>query len=75
MTTGRRIPNNFPRNIISLVLDGQTTEGANLKHVRDSMARFIREHITDNDSVALFGISGGLQLLQPFTHDKANART
>src|SRR6185503_3731449 len=64
-------PNSLPRNIIALVLDGQTTEGANLKHVREGMTKYIRERITDNDSVALFAISGGLQLLQPFTQDKA----
>lgn len=64
-------PNNFPRNIISLVLDGQTTEGANLKHVRDGMTKYIRERVSDSDSVAIFAISGGLQLLQPFTQDKA----
>jgi VWFA-related protein len=63
-------PTGFPRNIIALVLDGQSTELANLKHVRDGMLKYIRERITDNDSVALFSISGGLQLLQPFTHDK-----
>src|ERR1700682_439147 len=68
---GTRAPNNFPRNIISLVLDGQTTEGANLKHVRDGMTKYIRERISDNDSVALFAISGGLQPRQPFTQDKA----
>ena len=69
-TTPRR-PDSLPRNIISLVLDGQTTEGANLKHVRDGKIRYIAEHISDSDSVAIFGISGGLQLLQPFTQDKA----
>ncbi len=53
------------------MLDGQTTEGANLKHVRDGMTKYIRERISDSDSVALFAISGGLQLLQPFTQDKA----
>ena len=63
-------PTGFPRNIIALVLDGQSTELANLKHVREGMLKYIRERITDNDSVALFSISGGLQLLQPFTHDK-----
>ncbi|HXM33699.1 MAG TPA: VWA domain-containing protein, partial [Pyrinomonadaceae bacterium] len=68
---GTRAPNNFPRNIISLVLDAQTTEGANLKHVRDGMTKYIRERISDSDSVALFAISGGLELLQPFTRDKA----
>src|SRR5436853_1668519 len=63
-------PKGFPRNIIALVLDGQSTELANLKHVREGLMKYIRERITDNDSVALFSISGGLQLLQPFTHDK-----
>jgi VWFA-related protein len=63
-------PNGFPRNIIALVLDGQSTELANLKHVREGTVKYIRERITDNDSVALFSISGGLQLLQSFTQDK-----
>jgi VWFA-related protein len=71
VSKGPRAQNSLPRNIISLVLDGQTTEGANLKHVRDGMTKYIRERISDSDSVALFAISGGLQLLQPFTQDKA----
>src|SRR5207253_5379599 len=54
-----------------LVLDGQSTELANLKHVREGMLKYIRERISENDSVALFSISGGLQLLQPFTQEKA----
>src|SRR5438876_1805375 len=66
-----RTPSGFPRNIIALVLDGQSTEVANLKHVREGMMKYIRERISDSDSVALFSISGGLQLLQPFTQDKA----
>src|SRR6266853_5659630 len=66
-----RTPSGFPRNIIALVLDGQSTELANLKHVREGMMKYIRERISDNDSVALFSISGGLQLRQPFTQDKA----
>ena len=65
-----RPPNYLPRNIVSLVLDGQTTEAANLKPVRDGIVKYVRERITNNDSVALFAISGGLQLLQPFTQDK-----
>jgi len=63
-------PTSFPRNIIALVLDGQSTEVANLKHVREGIVKYIRERISDSDSVALFSISGGLQLLQPFTQDK-----
>jgi VWFA-related protein len=63
-------PNKLPRNIISLVLDLQTTETANLKHVRDGIIKYIRERISDTDSVALFSISAGLRLLQPFTQDK-----
>src|SRR5216683_589218 len=66
-----RPPNGFPRNIVALVLDGQSTEVANLKRVRDGIIKYIREHISESDSVALFSISGGLQLLQPFTQDKA----
>src|SRR5438034_5299867 len=50
-------PNRMPRNIISLVLDGQTTEGANLKHVREGVTRYIRDRVQDSDSVALFAIS------------------
>src|SRR5437660_631294 len=65
-----RAPTSFPRNIIALVLDGQSTEVANLKHVRAGMVKYIRERISDSDSVALFSISGGLQLLQTFTQDK-----
>ena len=66
-----RTPNGFPRNIIALVLDGQSTDLANLKHVREGTMKYIRERISDSDSVALFSISSGLQLLQPFTQDKA----
>lgn len=66
-----RTPNGLPRNIIALVLDGQSTELGNLKHVREGTVKYIREHITNSDSVALFSISGGLQMLQPFTQDKA----
>src|SRR6476620_4591388 len=64
-------PPELPRNIIALVLDGQSTELANLKHVREGIEKYIRERISESDSVALFSISGGLQLLQPFTQDKA----
>jgi len=71
VSSGPRPPNDFPRNIIALVLDGQSTEGANLKHVREGIMKYIRERISDSDSVALFSISAGLQLSQPFTQDKA----
>jgi VWFA-related protein len=59
-----------PRNIISLVLDGQTTDLTNLKQVREGTLRYIREQITDVDTVALFAVTSGLQLLQPFTQDR-----
>src|SRR5947209_11617710 len=57
-------------NIISLVLDGLTTDPSNMKRVRDGAIKYIREQVADTDSVALFSVTGGLQLLQPFTHDK-----
>lgn len=59
------------RNVISLVLDGQTTDLTNLKQVREGTLKYIRERIADTDTVAVFGVSNGLQLLQPFTQDKA----
>jgi VWFA-related protein len=70
-TKPRPTATGYPRNIIALVLDGQSTELANLKHVREGMVKYIRERISDSDSVALFSISAGLQLLQTFTQDKA----
>jgi VWFA-related protein len=59
-----------PRNIISLVLDGQTTELANMKQAAAGAVKYIRERVTDADRVAVFSVSSGLQLLQPFTNDK-----
>jgi VWFA-related protein len=61
----------MPRNVISLVLDGLTTDTANMKRVRDGAVKYIKEQVTDGDQVALFAVTGGLQLLQPFTNDKA----
>jgi len=60
----------YPRNVISLVLDNQTTDVANLKRVREAAIKYVREQITDTDAVALFNVGTGLQLLQPFTQDK-----
>jgi VWFA-related protein len=57
-------------NVISLVLDGLTTDTANMKHVREGAIKYIKEQVGDNDAVALFAVTGGLQLLQPFTRDK-----
>ena len=65
-----RTRSGLPRNIIALVLDGQSTQVANLKHVREGIVKYIRERVTDSDSVALLSISSGLQLRQPFTQDK-----
>ncbi|HEX8492536.1 MAG TPA: VWA domain-containing protein [Pyrinomonadaceae bacterium] len=59
-----------PRNIISLVLDGQTTDLSNLKQVRAGIIKYLREQIADTDTVALFAITSELRLLQPFTQDK-----
>jgi VWFA-related protein len=59
------------KNVISLVLDGQTTEQQNLKPLREGAIRYIKDRIADTDAVAVFNVSAGLQLLQPFTRDKA----
>ena len=62
---------NQPRNFVSLVLDGQTTDLTNLKRVCAGSIKYVREQISDSDTVALFAVTSGLQLLQPFTQDKA----
>ncbi|HZM98071.1 MAG TPA: VWA domain-containing protein [Pyrinomonadaceae bacterium] len=59
------------RNYVSLVLDSQTTDVTNLKQVRDGAIKYIREQITDADAVAILSVTNDLQMLQPFTHDKA----
>ena len=61
----------MPRNIIALVLDGQSTELANLKYVREGVIKYVNDNITQRDSVGLFSIAGGLKLLQPFSQNKA----
>ena len=41
-----------------------------MKRVREGTLRYIREQISVTDTVALFSVTSGLQLLQPFTQDK-----
>lgn len=68
--TAARVPLGQARNVISIVLDSQTTEQQNLRHLREGTLKYIRERIADTDAVAVFSVAAGLQLLQPFTHDK-----
>src|ERR1700754_1715386 len=68
--TPERAPTAQARNVISIVLDGQTTEQQNLRHLREGTLKYIRERIADTDAVAVFNVAAGLQLLQPFTRDK-----
>jgi VWFA-related protein len=60
-----------PRNYVSLVLDFQTTDITNLKPVREGAIKYVREQVTDTDAVAVLTVTNGLQMLQPFTQDKA----
>lgn len=60
-----------PRNYVTLVLDSQTTDLTNQKQVREGMIKYAREQLTDGDVVALLSVTNNLQLLQPFTQDKA----
>ena len=64
-------PPGITRNYVTLVIDSQTTDITNLKQVREGTTKYVREQITDGDVVALLSVTNGLQLLQPFTHDKA----
>jgi VWFA-related protein len=65
------VSNSEPTNIISLVLDGATTDPVNFKQVREATLKYLRERITGADTVGMFSIANDLQLLQPFTRDKA----
>ena len=70
-TAGPSEPVAAPRNYVSLVLDSQTTDVTNVKQVREGAIRYVREQITDGDIVGVFSVTNGLQMLQPFTQDKA----
>jgi VWFA-related protein len=65
------IPPAAPRNYVALVLDSQTTDLTNFKQVREGAIRYVQEHLTDADAVAVLSVTNGLQMLQPFTQDKA----
>lgn len=60
-----------PRHYVSLVLDSQTTDLTNFTKVREGAIKYVREHVTDADAVAVMSVSNSLQMLQPFTQDKA----
>src|SRR5437588_7004130 len=59
-----------PTNIMSLILDGATTDLTNMKQVREGVIKYIRERIAETDTVAVFGVSNDLRVLQPFTQVK-----
>lgn len=60
----------IPTNIMSLILDGGTTDLTNMKQVREGVLKYIHERIAETDTVAVFGVSTDLRVLQPFTQDK-----
>jgi len=60
----------MPTNIMSLILDGGTTDLTNMKQVREGVIKYIHERIAETDTVAVFGVSTDLRVLQPFTQDK-----
>ena len=68
---GEQLVTTAPRNYVSLVLDFQTTDVTNLKQVREGAIKYVREQMTDADVVAVLTVTNGLQMLQPFTQDKA----
>src|SRR5215213_9287583 len=64
-------PATATRNYIALVLDSQSTDFTNMKPVREGAIKYVREQVTDADAVAILSVTNGLQMLQPFTQDKA----
>src|ERR1043165_1935389 len=63
-------PATAPRNYVSLVLDFQSTDIANLKRVREGAIKYVRDQVTDSDAVAVLAVTHSLQLVQSFTQDK-----
>lgn len=74
-TSPSQPPTTAPRNYVSLVLDSQSTDLANFKQIREGAIKYVREHVTDADAVAVLMVTGGLEMLQPFTQDKAKLIT
>ena len=70
-TTTTGTPPTVPRHYVSLVLDSQTTDLTNLKQLREGAIKYVREQVTEADAVAILSVTNGLQMLQPFTRDKA----
>jgi VWFA-related protein len=70
-STGADTSSTPTRNYVALVLDSQTTEFANLKSVREGAIKYVREQVSDADAVSILSVTNGLQMLQPFTQDKA----
>src|ERR1044072_110780 len=70
-TTTTGTPPTAPRHYVSLVLDSQTTDLTNLKQLREGAIKYVREQVTEADAVAILSVTNGLQMLQPFTRDKA----
>ena len=70
-TTATSTSPTAPRHYVSLVLDSQTTGLTNLKQLREGAIKYVREQVTDADAVAILSVTNGLQMLQPFTQDKA----
>lgn len=70
-TTTTTTPPTAPRHYVSLVLDSQTTDQTNLKPLREGAIKYVREQITESDAVAILSVTNGLQMIQPFTQDKA----
>src|ERR1044072_7080880 len=60
-------PATAPRNYVSLVLDFQSTDIANLKRVREGAIKYVRDRMTDAEGVALLTVTHGLQLVQSLT--------
>ena len=70
VTTTTTTPPGVARNYVALVLDSQTTDITNLKQVREGTLKYVRDQITETDTVALLSVTNSLQMLQPFTQDK-----
>ncbi len=61
----------FP-HLVSLVFDRINVERGDALRAAEAARAYVEKHLHENDRVAVYGISMGVHVYQPFTHDRAS---
>jgi len=62
---------NLPAQRLVLLLDYEHTPIIDLPYLREQMLKWFRHDLPPGEQVAVFAIDGGLEVLQPFTSNRA----